>query len=100
LNPLLDLYNLLGFLMNMFWTGELGVSDLSPTDRLGESVYNYPYGIVSTLCPWELGDKIHGDIVPLPLRNFSHDDPTVIASYGDVVIGSMVIKKVYYVKGL
>ncbi|GJU49035.1 putative reverse transcriptase domain-containing protein [Tanacetum coccineum] len=37
--------------------------------RLGESVYNYPYGIVSSLRPWEFGDKIHGDIVPLPLGN-------------------------------
>nr|GFC24820.1 putative reverse transcriptase domain-containing protein [Tanacetum cinerariifolium] len=32
LNPLLDLYNLLGCIMNKFWTDELGVSDLSPTD--------------------------------------------------------------------
>nr|GFB43052.1 hypothetical protein [Tanacetum cinerariifolium] len=27
-----DLYNLLGCLINKFWTGELGISDLSPTD--------------------------------------------------------------------
>nr|GFA93620.1 integrase, catalytic region, zinc finger, CCHC-type, peptidase aspartic, catalytic [Tanacetum cinerariifolium] len=31
---------------------------------------------------------------------FSNNDFAVIASYGDVVIGSMTIKKVYYVKGL
>nr|GFB14252.1 integrase, catalytic region, zinc finger, CCHC-type, peptidase aspartic, catalytic [Tanacetum cinerariifolium] len=31
---------------------------------------------------------------------FGNNDFAVIASYGDVVIGSMTIKKVYYVKGL
>ncbi|GJV90340.1 retrovirus-related pol polyprotein from transposon TNT 1-94 [Tanacetum coccineum] len=31
---------------------------------------------------------------------FGNDDFAVIAGYGDVVIGSMIIKKVYYVKGL
>nr|GEV11440.1 integrase, catalytic region, zinc finger, CCHC-type, peptidase aspartic, catalytic [Tanacetum cinerariifolium] len=31
---------------------------------------------------------------------FGNNDFTVIASYGDVVIGSMTIKKVYYVEGL
>ncbi|GKA45820.1 retrovirus-related pol polyprotein from transposon TNT 1-94 [Tanacetum coccineum] len=31
---------------------------------------------------------------------FGNNDFTVIAGYGDVVIGSMTIKKVYYVKGL
>nr|GEU84988.1 integrase, catalytic region, zinc finger, CCHC-type, peptidase aspartic, catalytic [Tanacetum cinerariifolium] len=31
---------------------------------------------------------------------FSNNDFTVIAGYGDVVIGSMTIKKVYYVEGL
>nr|GEW94634.1 integrase, catalytic region, zinc finger, CCHC-type, peptidase aspartic, catalytic [Tanacetum cinerariifolium] len=30
---------------------------------------------------------------------FGNNDFTVIAGYGDVVIGSMIIKKVYYVKG-
>nr|GEY21092.1 putative reverse transcriptase domain-containing protein [Tanacetum cinerariifolium] len=69
LNPLLDLYDLLGCLMNEFWTIELSVFDIGLTNRLGESIYNYPYGIVSTLRPWELGDKIYGDIVSLPLWN-------------------------------
>ncbi|GJV38617.1 retrovirus-related pol polyprotein from transposon TNT 1-94 [Tanacetum coccineum] len=32
--------------------------------------------------------------------HFGNDDFAVIASYGDVVIGSMTIKKVYYVEGL
>nr|GEY55588.1 retrovirus-related Pol polyprotein from transposon TNT 1-94 [Tanacetum cinerariifolium] len=31
---------------------------------------------------------------------FSHNDIAVIAGYGDVVIGSMMIKKLYYVEGL
>nr|GFB09633.1 integrase, catalytic region, zinc finger, CCHC-type, peptidase aspartic, catalytic [Tanacetum cinerariifolium] len=31
---------------------------------------------------------------------FGDNDFAVIAGYGDVVIGSMTIKKVYYVKGL
>nr|GFD07383.1 integrase, catalytic region, zinc finger, CCHC-type, peptidase aspartic, catalytic [Tanacetum cinerariifolium] len=31
---------------------------------------------------------------------FGNNDFAVIAGYGDVVIGSMTIKKVYYVKGL
>nr|GEZ00289.1 integrase, catalytic region, zinc finger, CCHC-type, peptidase aspartic, catalytic [Tanacetum cinerariifolium] len=31
---------------------------------------------------------------------FGNNDFTVIAGYGDVVIGSMTIKKVYYVEGL
>nr|GFB68771.1 integrase, catalytic region, zinc finger, CCHC-type, peptidase aspartic, catalytic [Tanacetum cinerariifolium] len=31
---------------------------------------------------------------------FGNNDFAVIAGYGDVVIGSMMIKKVYYVKGL
>nr|GEV48016.1 retrovirus-related Pol polyprotein from transposon TNT 1-94 [Tanacetum cinerariifolium] len=31
---------------------------------------------------------------------FGNNDFTVIAGYGDVVIGSMIIKKVYYVEGL
>nr|GFD39554.1 integrase, catalytic region, zinc finger, CCHC-type, peptidase aspartic, catalytic [Tanacetum cinerariifolium] len=31
---------------------------------------------------------------------FDNNDFTVIAGYGDVVIGSMTIKKVYYVEGL
>nr|GEX56243.1 integrase, catalytic region, zinc finger, CCHC-type, peptidase aspartic, catalytic [Tanacetum cinerariifolium] len=31
---------------------------------------------------------------------FGHNDFAVIAGYGDVVIGSMTIKKVYYVEGL
>nr|GFC45460.1 integrase, catalytic region, zinc finger, CCHC-type, peptidase aspartic, catalytic [Tanacetum cinerariifolium] len=31
---------------------------------------------------------------------FANNDFAVIAGYGDVVIGSMTIKKVYYVKGL
>nr|GFA10347.1 integrase, catalytic region, zinc finger, CCHC-type, peptidase aspartic, catalytic [Tanacetum cinerariifolium] len=31
---------------------------------------------------------------------FGNNDFTVIAGYGDMVIGSMTIKKVYYVKGL
>nr|GFC82897.1 integrase, catalytic region, zinc finger, CCHC-type, peptidase aspartic, catalytic [Tanacetum cinerariifolium] len=31
---------------------------------------------------------------------FGNNDFAVIASYGDVVIGSMMIKKVYYVEGL
>nr|GEU68249.1 retrovirus-related Pol polyprotein from transposon TNT 1-94 [Tanacetum cinerariifolium] len=31
---------------------------------------------------------------------FSNNDFAVIAGYGDVVIGSMMIKKIYYVKGL
>nr|GEX92510.1 putative reverse transcriptase domain-containing protein [Tanacetum cinerariifolium] len=70
LNSLFDLDNLLSCLMDKFWTSELSVSDLGLTSRLGKSIYNYPYGIVSTLRPWELGDKIHGDIVPLSLRNF------------------------------
>nr|GEZ33673.1 putative reverse transcriptase domain-containing protein [Tanacetum cinerariifolium] len=69
LYSLLDLDDFLGCLLNKFWTKELSVSDIGPTNRLGESVYNYPYGIVSTLRPWELGDKIYGDIVSLPLRN-------------------------------
>nr|GEX07814.1 putative reverse transcriptase domain-containing protein [Tanacetum cinerariifolium] len=70
LNPLLDLYNLLCCLMDKFWASELGVSDFSPANRLGESVYNYPYGIVSTLRPWELGDKIHE--VPKPVGAISY----------------------------
>nr|GFA61342.1 integrase, catalytic region, zinc finger, CCHC-type, peptidase aspartic, catalytic [Tanacetum cinerariifolium] len=31
---------------------------------------------------------------------FGNNDFSVIAGYGDVVIGSMSIKKVYYVEGL
>nr|GFA87591.1 integrase, catalytic region, zinc finger, CCHC-type, peptidase aspartic, catalytic [Tanacetum cinerariifolium] len=31
---------------------------------------------------------------------FGNNDYAVIAGYGDVVIGSMMIKKVYYVEGL
>nr|GFC61002.1 integrase, catalytic region, zinc finger, CCHC-type, peptidase aspartic, catalytic [Tanacetum cinerariifolium] len=31
---------------------------------------------------------------------FGNNDFVVIAGYGDVVIGSMTIKKVYYVEGL
>nr|GFB35283.1 integrase, catalytic region, zinc finger, CCHC-type, peptidase aspartic, catalytic [Tanacetum cinerariifolium] len=31
---------------------------------------------------------------------FGNNDFAVIASYGDVVIGTMMIKKVYYVEGL
>nr|GFC47640.1 integrase, catalytic region, zinc finger, CCHC-type, peptidase aspartic, catalytic [Tanacetum cinerariifolium] len=31
---------------------------------------------------------------------FGNNDFVVIAGYGDVVVGSMTIKKVYYVKGL
>nr|GEV50370.1 Gag-Pol polyprotein [Tanacetum cinerariifolium] len=36
----------------------------------------------------------------LGMVRFSNNDFAVIAGYGDVVIGSMTIKKVYYVKGL
>nr|GFB30199.1 integrase, catalytic region, zinc finger, CCHC-type, peptidase aspartic, catalytic [Tanacetum cinerariifolium] len=32
--------------------------------------------------------------------HFGNNDFAVIAGYGNVVIGSMTIKKVYYVKGL
>ncbi|GJW74552.1 retrovirus-related pol polyprotein from transposon TNT 1-94 [Tanacetum coccineum] len=32
--------------------------------------------------------------------HFANDDFAVISSYGDVIIGSMTIKKVYYVEGL
>nr|GFC28712.1 integrase, catalytic region, zinc finger, CCHC-type, peptidase aspartic, catalytic [Tanacetum cinerariifolium]GFC28721.1 integrase, catalytic region, zinc finger, CCHC-type, peptidase aspartic, catalytic [Tanacetum cinerariifolium] len=31
---------------------------------------------------------------------FGNNDFAVIAGYGDVIIGSMIIKKVYYVEGL
>nr|GEV50349.1 putative Gag-Pol polyprotein [Tanacetum cinerariifolium] len=36
----------------------------------------------------------------LGMVHFGNNDFAVIAGYGDVVIGSMTIKKVYYVKGL
>nr|GFA21107.1 integrase, catalytic region, zinc finger, CCHC-type, peptidase aspartic, catalytic [Tanacetum cinerariifolium] len=36
----------------------------------------------------------------LGMVNFGNNDFAVIAGYGDVVIGSMTIKKVYYVEGL
>nr|GFC38451.1 integrase, catalytic region, zinc finger, CCHC-type, peptidase aspartic, catalytic [Tanacetum cinerariifolium] len=36
----------------------------------------------------------------LGMVRFGNNDFAVIAGYGDVVIGSMKIKKVYYVKGL
>nr|GFB20029.1 integrase, catalytic region, zinc finger, CCHC-type, peptidase aspartic, catalytic [Tanacetum cinerariifolium] len=36
----------------------------------------------------------------LEMVRFGNNDFAVIAGYGDVVIGSMTIKKVYYVKGL
>ncbi|GJR05399.1 integrase, catalytic region, zinc finger, CCHC-type containing protein [Tanacetum coccineum] len=36
----------------------------------------------------------------LGMVRFGNDDFSVIAGYGDVVLGSMTIKKVYYVKGL
>nr|GFA30127.1 integrase, catalytic region, zinc finger, CCHC-type, peptidase aspartic, catalytic [Tanacetum cinerariifolium] len=36
----------------------------------------------------------------LGMVRFGNKDFTVIAGYGDVVIGSMTIKKVYYVEGL
>nr|GFB91271.1 integrase, catalytic region, zinc finger, CCHC-type, peptidase aspartic, catalytic [Tanacetum cinerariifolium] len=36
----------------------------------------------------------------LGMVRFGNNDFTVIAGYGDAVIGSMTIKKVYYVEGL
>nr|GFB99445.1 integrase, catalytic region, zinc finger, CCHC-type, peptidase aspartic, catalytic [Tanacetum cinerariifolium] len=39
-------------------------------------------------------EKFHGTV------RFGDNDLAVIAGYGDVVIGSMTIKKVYYVEGL
>jgi hypothetical protein len=36
---------------------------------LGQSVYNYPKGIISRLTPRQSYDKIHSNLFPLPLRH-------------------------------
>ena len=35
--------------------------------RLRESVHYHPYRIMSLRCPWQVGHKIHRDMLPLPL---------------------------------
>jgi hypothetical protein len=36
---------------------------------LGQSIQNYPNGIISRLSSWQTHDKIHGNFYPLPLRH-------------------------------
>jgi hypothetical protein len=33
----------------------------------GSSIHNYPNGIISQLSSWQIHDKIHGNLFPLPL---------------------------------
>ena len=35
--------------------------------RLREPVHYHPYRIMSLQCPWQVGHKIHRDVLPLPL---------------------------------
>ena len=35
--------------------------------RLREPVHYHPYRIMSLWCPWQVGHKIHRDVLPLPL---------------------------------
>ena len=35
--------------------------------RLREPVHYHPYRIMSLRCPWQVGHKIHRDVLPLPL---------------------------------
>ena len=35
--------------------------------RLREPIHNHPYRIMSLRCPWQVGYKIHRDVLPLPL---------------------------------
>ena len=37
--------------------------------RLREPVHYHPYHIMSLRCPWQVGHKIHRDVLPLPLSH-------------------------------
>ena len=37
--------------------------------RLREPVHYQPYRIMSLRCPWQVGHKIHRDVLPLPLSH-------------------------------
>ena len=37
--------------------------------RLREPIHYHPYRIMSLQCPWQVGHKIHRDVLPLPLSH-------------------------------
>jgi hypothetical protein len=42
-------------------------TDWDKMSRLGQSINNYPNGILLTSGPWQTNDKVHSDILPFPL---------------------------------
>ena len=37
--------------------------------RLREPVHYHPYRVMLLLCPWQVGHKVHRDVLPLPLSH-------------------------------
>nr|GEU94863.1 hypothetical protein [Tanacetum cinerariifolium] len=75
LDSAFDLNDFLDGLVNYFWTGELNISDLGPVRNISLRVWMV-LSLCPSVCEWELGDKIYGDIVPLLLRPIKYSELT------------------------
>nr|GEY55465.1 retrovirus-related Pol polyprotein from transposon TNT 1-94 [Tanacetum cinerariifolium] len=82
---------------------DLEASSLSYDDKIAEIVQIYVWIIDSGCSKHMTGNRaLLTNFVKkfLGMVGFGNNDFAMIAGYGDVVIGSMTIKKVYYIEGL